>query len=192
MLENTTKTISDRCITIPVITGTGRRGRVTTSNAGTYLQIDGGNHWDDDGYLHVDLKALPGCCEKEYQPSMVEMQEAICKINTLYFAEKLKVDNDLFRISFRIIITGVLSPIEIIREMIVYWGDVADLFEDTGKKWWKYRLVIKNFRILRRERIEVVKRMDCPPLGGTWQKFYLDNSWLKEAEALKGNKIYMA
>lgn len=193
-LDNTTKTISEKCISIPVISCAGRKGTISTSNAGTYLKLEGSDYWGvDDAYLHIDKEVLSSYCGRDRQATEAELYAAICKINTLYFAEKIKVDNDLFRIGRKLFITGLLSLPEMVKSFISYPEALNDWIAGASRKWWKYRISFKRVRFLKREMVETVERMDCPPLGGSWQNYYADGEkWLKEAEALKGGKIYLA
>jgi hypothetical protein len=193
-LDNTAKTISEKCISIPVVSCAGRKGTLTTSDAGTYLKLDGSDYWDvDDGYLHIDGEALASSVGHVWQSTEAEIHAVICKINTLYFAGKIKVDNDLFRIGSRSFNVGLLPLVEMVKSFFSYPEQLMEWISGAPRKWWKYRLSLRKVRFFRREYVETVERMDIPPLGASWQNYYSEGEkWLKEAESLKGGKIYLA
>lgn len=197
-LEDTTKTISEKCISIPVKSNGGRKGYLITSNAGTYLSMPGSKYWDDDGYLHIDEKRL----ETEYPdgqdlPSSnptteAEVRAVICKINTLYFAGTLKVASDFFQLRSHNERIGILSPREMFRSLFVRKKFFSFLCGGR-KKWHDYRISFRHFRFFKYRSIDVAVYMDCPPLGGTWQGYYPEGSnWLQEAADIKGSRIYLA
>jgi hypothetical protein len=180
------------CISIPVISCNGRKGYLVTSNSGTYLRLDGGDYWDvEDAYLHVDFEDRHDSTRK-WIPSD-EGKEVIRRVTVLYFAGKLKVASDLFRIGRRVFKVGILSLTEMIKSIFYYKHEIFDMFNQNskGRVWWKWRINFKNFQFWKLERVEVVDRIGCPPLGGSWQNYFSDSSWIKEAEQLKGSQIYL-
>lgn len=181
------------CISIPVISCNGRKGYLVTSNSGTYLRLDGGDYWDvEDAYLHVDFEDRHQALKK-WVPSDEE-QEVIRRVIVFYFAGKLKVASDLFRIGGRVFRVGILSLTEMVKSIFYYKHEIFEMFNQNskGRVWWKWRINFKDFQFWKLERVEVVDRIGCPPLGGSWQNYFSDSSWLKETEQLKGSQIFLA
>lgn len=142
-LKDTTNIASVTTVSIPVVTNSGRKGQIVTSDAGSYLKIEGSDFWDvQDGYLHLDMDR-----HMEYLYSKYAVIGAVKKMVVLYFAGKLKIKNSLFT-KVKKVIGGV-----------------------------EYDICVP---------------MDCPPLGGTWQAYFTNNDWIKEAEKIKGDKIYLS
>lgn len=200
-LSESSKNISEKCISIPVLFNSGRKGYIVTSNAGTYINVDGSNFIDlDDGYLHIDEEKLSSnytLFASHFQTSLEEVKTAISKMNTLYFAGLLKINSNLFTLEYANIIKGFKSFKNIFKDMIVYKikNEIFDFLHNKKKHFWIYRIDFKKFSIFKRETVEIKKKLDCPKFGGSWQDYYSEDekhTWLKEAEKLKGSKIYLA
>ena len=71
----------------------GRTGTLVTSNAGTYINmIDGFTYWDrcKHGYLQINKTKIGVPTNNQ--------RNAICQINTLYFANELKISGGYWEI----------------------------------------------------------------------------------------------
>jgi hypothetical protein len=184
-----------KTISIPVITCAGRKGYVTLGNI-TYLELEGSNYWDvDDAYLHIDNERVSNFYDdnSSWKPSRNEFQDAVKKICIASFAQKLVIKNDLFRIGRKSVKIGLKNPKRIFIDMISVKLSKADaLFFNEKIAWYDYRLKLSKLSILRRETIDVVEYLKCPPLGGSWQQYFTDKTWLHDAEYIKGNEIYLA
>jgi len=181
-ISKTTKSVFSNAVTIPVITNNGREGIVVTSTHGTYLDLQGSPYWSPrDAYLHIDGRI-----------SNLETQSAIRFLNIQYFAGALRMEcNGLFRRARRTIRIGI-SFSAALRSIFVYRGSLMAHIGMEPKKWWQWRICPSRINIWSTRTIEVVDQFDCPPLGASWQRYYEDRTWLKTAEKIKGDRIYLA
>lgn len=195
-LSESSKNISEKCISIPVMFNSDRKGYIVTSNAGTYITINGSNYVDvNDGYLHIDNEKLLYLYTKNSSTTLEEVKATISKINIFYFAGLLKVSSDLFTLEYKTIIVGFKSIKNIFKDTIVYKSknEIFDFLHNKKKHFWNYRIDFRKFSIFKYNTIEIKKELESPKLGGSWQHYYSENDiWLKEAEMLKGSKIYLA
>jgi hypothetical protein len=164
----------------------------------------------EDGYLHLnvefikkDLETDPNNWATGYRhQDALEIIEMVKGINKHYFAGTLTVLSDEKAIVDKYI-RRYRSAKEVIHDIISAWRqhnrtlDFEWLFYEVKKpKWWsKFTGKIRHaVTILKKqyERVEMVVPLSDAHLGGTWQEFYSDNSWLDEAETLKGGRIYLA
>jgi|GEM_PF-5338604 len=187
-MKATKKQIAMKTISIPVIFNNGITAIIVCGNE-IYLNMpfQGSRIYYDHaffGYMHIDEGRESEFFGKDYQPTFEEYQEKIKELNKVYYADKLKIDNPFFILKNIYIKKGLNSLKSILKDI---------LFEDdffTGKK--NISISFKRPKYYRYERLEIGEKLNCPPLGATWQKYYSDNYWLTEAEELKGDKIFLA
>jgi hypothetical protein len=191
--------------TIKGITNSGKEvsiipwGVQENGNYKVTLYIDGLNsdrpyYYPNEGYLHL--------CDIEYTEKEIE---AIQEITKYYFARKIEILTDIREIDHQIIIDREKTIKERIAE---YFKNLFDCFfppEDVfaamfgqptkrlfklNFKKWSNRDKVKKYIY---KSVDILVPIKSLHIGGSFQRyFHGDNSWLSEAEALKGEKIYLA
>lgn len=170
-------------VTIPVIFNNGKTDTLILGSKWYLSSHSGDRYWEPGtGYMHIDTDRESEFYGKSWQANKEEYENAVKDVVIQYFAGKAKVRSGYFRLKYLTVRKG-LRPIKQI---------LHDMFFETslfGEKTVRFKLRVRWFE---KKTYEVKDPMDCPPLGGTFQKYFTDNSWLKEAEKLKGETIYLA
>ena len=188
---------------INAITNSGRKvsivpcGVQENGNYKVTLYIDGldGQHpysYVGDGYIHLDA-------DVDYTQKEIE---AIKEINLYHFASKIDILTDIKEIENISVIERKKTTSELAKEYFHMLRDAflqpkdlfSSLFNQPTK--WRFKLNFKAFskkiQKYQYKSIESLVPMRSIHIGGTFQKFYEDQSWLSDAENLKGKKIYLA
>jgi hypothetical protein len=166
-----------KTISIPVIFNDGTKGIVVLGSK-TYLSVSLPQklYYDvDKGYMHIDE-------EKEYEYYSEEYISEVKRITILYFAGKLQIENPFFELTSRAINKRLRSFKSIVLDC---------LFDITFEEKRIFRPSLRRINLWQFDLIEIAKKMDCPPLGGTWQKYFNDKNWLIKAEKIKGESIFL-
>jgi hypothetical protein len=204
-------------VCIPCVYNSGRRATVRVT-IGHPEVIDIGIDTDRqrpyqsvvDGYLHIDTESIVRDLETDPHAPIVgyrhkealEMVEMIKGVNTHYFAGDLQVlsDDKMIADSRCRRERGMR---DVLRDVGDAWNDYSRtldfawcLSEYKKPAWWRGLTGRAGYALskLRKqhERVERLVPLSDAHLGGTWQRFYMDNSWLDQAAAIKGGRIYLA
>ncbi|MDD4986243.1 MAG: hypothetical protein PHQ43_10740 [Dehalococcoidales bacterium] len=167
-------------IWIKAETSAGSRVTICTDGAVSFLTVYGDIRYYDwrEGYIHL----LPN---HEYTPEEIGAIKAIC---IRHFADKLpEINTNLKVIDYRNI--RVPLPVRQVLRSLLPSVTTRGLFGDRG---WRHLRCSWRPAYTTTITVDCVAALQRLSLGGSWQRYFTDRSWLAEAEALKGSRVYLA
>lgn len=137
----------------------------------------------DDGYIHL--------IDADYTPEQIA---AIKEINTYQFAERLSIESEIGEMVSILYNAGTMPMYSMIREHlrscdITDWlGEVAAPDLETAQR---FPIPWAELNTIKWRYADALAPLNSLHLGGTWQRYYEDSSWIHEAERIKGDTIYL-